>query len=373
MIETFFSLGTLASPRAFLAAFVIGLLFGLALERAGFGSSRRLAAVFYFKDMAVVKVMFTAVITAMLGLCYCTSLGIISVQAIYLMPTVYGAQIVGGLLFGIGFVMSGWCPGTAAVGLGSGKLDAFVFLIGTIVGSILFNELFALVKPLYELGNQGVLSVYDSLHVSQPLFALLFTLVAIGAFWGSEAVERKITGHSAYLGSRFLKVFSCCLLIVAVGLFAVAIVPEAVQNQANAEQSLLAQVAQAEDHLEPETLAERLMNADASLLVVDIRSAAEFQKFHIKGARHIELSDLTSELAPYQNRGTIVLYSNGMTHPAQARDALARLGYRNVYLLTDGLAGFVERCLKPVSLRSEIVPPDQASKINAWRKFFEGK
>ena len=66
----------------------------------------------------------------------------------------------------------------------------------------------------------------------------------------------------------------------------------------------------------------------------------------------------------------MVLYSNGMTHPAQARDALARLGFRNVYILTDGLQGFIETCLKPVSLRSEPLPDDLAEKINQWRQFF---
>ena len=66
----------------------------------------------------------------------------------------------------------------------------------------------------------------------------------------------------------------------------------------------------------------------------------------------------------------IVLYSNGMTHPAQARDSLFRLGFKSVYLLTDGLKGFMETCLKPVSLRAEPVPSVQAAKINTWRDFF---
>jgi thiosulfate/3-mercaptopyruvate sulfurtransferase len=66
----------------------------------------------------------------------------------------------------------------------------------------------------------------------------------------------------------------------------------------------------------------------------------------------------------------IVLYSNGMTHPAQARDSLARLGFPHVYILTDGLNGFMERCLKPVSLRSTLVNPAMVEKIRLWRDFF---
>jgi len=127
MIKTFFGAGTLDTTGAFLAALIIGALFGVALEQAGFGSSRKLTGVFYFEDMAVIKVMFSALITAMLGLAYFQAAGFIGPDELYFLPTIYGAQIIGGLIFGVGFVMGGWCPGTAAVGLASGKLDALVF------------------------------------------------------------------------------------------------------------------------------------------------------------------------------------------------------------------------------------------------------
>ncbi|RPJ12034.1 MAG: sulfurtransferase, partial [Deltaproteobacteria bacterium] len=67
MIDTLYSLDALGTSRAFFLALLIGFGFGFALERAGFSSSRRLAGVFYFTDMAVVKVMFSALITAMMG------------------------------------------------------------------------------------------------------------------------------------------------------------------------------------------------------------------------------------------------------------------------------------------------------------------
>ena len=82
------------------------------------------------------------------------------------------------------------------------------------------------------------------------------------------------------------------------------------------------------------------------------------------------VSELVSFLGPRKNIGTVVLYSNGMTHPAQARDSLKRLGHENVFILTDGLVGFIEQCLKPVSLRDEPVPPITAEKIGVWRGYF---
>ncbi len=138
MIRTFFGLGTLDSPNAFFTALLIGVFFGLALERAGFGSSRRLAGIFYFRDMAVLKVMFTALLTAMLGFSVFIGLGLIDpATEVYYMKTYYAAYKIAGLIFGVGFVMGGWCPGTAAVGLASGKIDALVFLAGAVIGAAL--------------------------------------------------------------------------------------------------------------------------------------------------------------------------------------------------------------------------------------------
>jgi len=381
MIETFYGLDALDSPKAFFVALFIGLLFGFWLERAGFGSSRKLTGVFYFRDMAVVKVMFTATITAMLGLSYLIAFGVVKLDSIFLMPTIYGAQIVGGFLFGVGFVMSGWCPGTGAVGLASGKLDALVFLVGTIVGGILFNELFPIIKPLYSAGDKGVRFIYESLRMSKPAASFILTLIAIGSFWGCEYIEERNTGRSLYLRSTFLKAFSLALIILAAALFIfrpapvrplgppeTPVPPEAEQEAL--EKEMLAGIEAGRDHIEPEELADRLLNRDPNIVVIDVRTPMEFKRFHIRRAVNIRLPQLIDFLSPYKNRGIIVLYSNGMTHPAQARDALARLGYENVYILTDGLEGFMRRCVKPVSLRSEPVSKEMAAKIKSWRAFF---
>lgn len=383
MIKTYFGLELLNSPNAMFAALVIGLAFGFVLERAGFGSSRKLAGIFYFKDMTVLKVMFTAVITAMLGLSYALAFGWISADQVYALPTVHRSQILGGLLFGVGFVMSGWCPGTGAVGLASGKLDAAVFLIGTTIGAIGFNELFGVLKAIgivpsvHEnavLGENSVPQV--AFGMPRAVFALLFTLIAIGAFHGAEWVERRTVGGGKYLGSPFLKAMSLALVLFAVALF---ILPEASTSPAagapaseTSSAALLESIEAAQDHIEPEELADRLMQGDTNVVVVDVRDPAEYAAFHIRGAVNVPLPELTTALAKHKNHGTIVLYSNGMTHPAEARDVLSQLGYRNAYLLTEGLKGFVERCLKPVSLRDEPLSEKESVKINAWRTFFLG-
>ncbi len=378
MTNTLYSLDALGTSLAFFMALLLGFGFGFALERAGFSSSRRLAGVFYFTDMAVVKVMFTALVTAMLGLSYLVAAGWISMDQIFLMPTIYGAQIVGGLLFGVGFAMGGWCPGTAAAGMAAGRIDALVFLLGAVGGSILFNELFPLISGLYTAGDRGVQMLYDTLGMSRNVFILVFTLVAVAAFWLAEWAERTRTGHSEYLGSPFLKAFSVALVAVAAGLFVLSPAttnsptPQTSSHGTTArdETALLAGVEKAGDHIEPEELAARLMAGETGLVLVDVRPAIEFNAFHIRGAINVPLAGLAEALQPFKNKGMVVLYSNGMTHPAQARDSLQRQGFGNVYLLTDGLQGFRERCLKPVSLRLEPLSASQAAQVNAWRNFF---
>lgn len=377
MIETFFGRDALGTPAAFVAALVIGLAFGFALERAGFGSSRKLAGIFYFRDMTVLKVMFTAVVTAMLGLGFLAGLGWIDLSAqVNLLETRYAAQVLGGLIFGVGFVIGGWCPGTAAVGAASGKLDALVFLGGTVLGAVGFNETYGLWETFVQWGAYE--EPQFAFGLSKAAFGLMFTLAAIAAFHFAEWVERP-AGGGRYLGTPFLKAFSLALLVFAVALFILPGSPQPGQTRTaagqpagdlEAEQTLLADIDAAADHIEPEDLADRLLRGEPDLMVVDVRSPAEYAAFHLRGAVNVPLGDLPAALAPRQNAGLIVLYSNGMTHPAQARDALARLGFQNVTFLTDGLQGFVDRCLKPVSLRDEPLRAEEAARVKAWRTFF---
>ena len=208
--------------------------------------------------------------------------------------------------------------------------------------------------------------------LSRATFGLLLTVAAVGAFHAAEWVERRMGGDGRYWNTPFLRVLCLAFVVFATAMFAfpnlTGKTPAAGETASAA--TLLESIQAEEDHFEPEELADRLMQGDASLIVVDVRPAAEYTKFHIRGAIHVPLSGLLEALAPHQNAGTIVLYSNGMTHPAQARDVLAQAGFRNVYHLTGGLDGFVQWCLKPVSLRAEPLSPEMADRVRAWRTYF---
>ena len=381
-MNTYYGLDALDSGEAFFASLVIGFFFGLALERAGFGSSRRISGIFYFTDMAVLKVMFSALIVAMLGLAFFSSLGLLDIPTqIHTLKTYYGAFVVGGLLFGFGFAISGWCPGTAMVGLASGKVDALVFLVGAVLGSILFNELYPVIEPLYTWGlstqasfdEPGLAFIYKTLGISENSFLLLFTAMAVLCFWGAEYVEKAKDPEKggAYFNSPFLKAFCLLLIVIAAGLPLIS--TQDLETQASsgtpvgeAEKT----VSSVPDHMNPEELADRLLSRDNALTMVDIRPESDYRAFHIRGALNVQLSDLPTFVAENGGPGMIVLYSNGMMHSAQARDELFRMGFNNVTVLTDGLNGFLEMCLKPVSLRSEPVSQETANRIRSWREYF---
>lgn len=185
-LATFFSDGALGTSQALLVAAVIGIAFGFFLERAGFGSSRKLVSIFYFKDFAVFKVMFSAIIFAMLGARVLAATGAADLSQWYQLETFLWPQLVGGLLFGVGFVMGGWCPGTALVGVASGRGDALVFLGGVGLGSLGYALVFPEIEAFSVSGAAGVSTLQDTFGMSPGVMALLVTVLAILAFIGSN-------------------------------------------------------------------------------------------------------------------------------------------------------------------------------------------
>lgn len=102
---------------------VLGFFFGFFLERAGFSSAKKLTDQFYFKDFSVLKVMFTAIIIAMLGIAYFSMLGWLNFGELYVPLTFIWPQLVGGLFLGAGFILGGYCPGTSVVAAAIGKIE----------------------------------------------------------------------------------------------------------------------------------------------------------------------------------------------------------------------------------------------------------
>jgi len=197
MNAPFYKFGAFGDEASLVVAFVIGVGFGFFLERAGFGSARKLTAQFYLDDLAVFKVMFTAIVTAMLGVFYLAWLGILDLSLVSLVPTNLWPQIVGGLLLGFGFVVGGYCPGTSLVAAATGRWDGLVFVLGVMAGILGFGEAFPLVKGFYESGDLGRLTLPQVLHLPYGLVVFLVVVVAVAGFAGAGWVERRFAPRPA--------------------------------------------------------------------------------------------------------------------------------------------------------------------------------
>lgn len=197
MNAPFYKYGLFNDEISLIVAVLIGIGFGFFLESAGFGSARKLAAQFYFTDMTVLKVMFTAIVTAMLGLYYLSVLGFLDLSLVYLTPTFLLPQVVGGLLLGFGFVIGGYCPGTSCVAAATGKYDGWVYLLGMFFGILVFGEVFPLVEKFYYSTPLGTVTLPQFLGLPYGLVVFLICVMAVGAFAAAEWGERKAAAKNA--------------------------------------------------------------------------------------------------------------------------------------------------------------------------------
>jgi len=181
IMETLYPLyttGALSGNENFLYALIIGIVFGLILERAGFGTSNHIAPVFYFKNLRVSQVMVSAILTCATLITIAVYAGVLDFNQVFI-PTVYiWPYLVGGVLFGLGMVMSGWCPGTAVVGMASGKLDAAVFIVGVMVGMSVYFDKFDQFADFANSSNVGRLTI-DKL-VGGDIYTSLIITIFIG-------------------------------------------------------------------------------------------------------------------------------------------------------------------------------------------------
>lgn len=195
MNSPFYKFGYFGDEVSLIVAFVIGIGFGFFLERAGFGSSKKLAAQFYFYDMTVLKVMFTAIVTAMVGIFYLSWIGWMDLSMVYLNPTYIVPQTIGGLILGFGFVIGGYCPGTSCVGFATGRIDALVYIIGIFLGIFVFGEIYPLIKGFYNSTPMGQITLPQLLNIPYGLVVFLVIIMAVGAFilaeWGEGKFKKK--------------------------------------------------------------------------------------------------------------------------------------------------------------------------------------
>ena len=176
-------------PTGLLVGTLVGFAFGFVLERAGFGNAKNLAAQFYLTDTRVLKVMFSAIATACAGLGLLSGLGVLDLSLVTVPETFLGPHVVGGLLLGIGFMVSAYCPGTGIVAMASGKWDGLWSIVGVMAGSLLFGFLYGPIEGFYKSGAMGSVTIAQATGIPFPVLAAGVVAMAIGCFLGAEKLE----------------------------------------------------------------------------------------------------------------------------------------------------------------------------------------
>ncbi len=157
-----------SAKQLMLGAF-FGIVFGFLLQKGGVAKYNVLMGILLLKDFTVVKVMMTAILVGTVGIFTLHAMGLVK---LHIKPTRYAANVMGGLLFGVGFALLGYCPGTGAAALGQGNYDAIVGIIGLMAGSYLFAEMSSFLnKTIMKWGDRGKLMLHEV--VALPLLTFL--------------------------------------------------------------------------------------------------------------------------------------------------------------------------------------------------------
>lgn len=174
------------SPGKLAAGLLFGMIFGFLLQKGGVAKFDILIGVLLLENFVVVKVMLAAIIVGIIGSYVLRRMGVIELQ---ISETKYGANIIGGLIFGVGFGLLAYCPGTNAAAVGQGNLDALTGVVGLILGSYIF----ALTSKfssgtVSQWGNRGKLTLPQLVGVSPGVFIMIAVPVLVAVLLILELV-----------------------------------------------------------------------------------------------------------------------------------------------------------------------------------------
>jgi uncharacterized membrane protein YedE/YeeE len=182
---------SVAPAATLLQGAVFGIVFGFLLQKGGVAKFHVLIGQLLLVDFTVVKVMLSAVIVGALGIHVLHRAGLVD---LHVKPTRYASNILGGLVFGVGFALSGYCPGTGAAALGQGNFDAIGMIAGMITGSYLFAECSRWIgRHVDRIGDRGKITLHDFSPVSRNVTVLIFVAVLVAVLATIEALTRLVS------------------------------------------------------------------------------------------------------------------------------------------------------------------------------------
>ena len=323
-------------------AIFIGIAFGFVLEQAGFSTSKKLVGMFYGYDFTVLRVFFTAGVTAMIGVIALGHFGLLDLSLIYINPTFLWSALVGGAIMGLGFVIGGFCPGTSVCAAAIGKIDGMIFIVGSFFGVLIFAEGYPIFEGLFNAANWGNPTFFSIIGVSQGLFAFLLTAVAVGSFWFTTLVENKVNGKPNPEFSSKPLYYGLTIIAIVIGLSAFAM--------PDRKESMITQVSNTDyvnsfdlKSMTPDELAFRIMNEDPKLQIFDLRDTKEFAVLSLPKSTSVtirNLFDKDAEKLLSIKHVKSVFIADDEAIEKQAAVLAINLGYKDVTYLQGGFGKF---------------------------------
>lgn len=343
------SLGKFGGYLVFL---LIGAGFGAVLEMSGFGDSRKLAAQFYFKDMTVLKVMFTAIIVCMVMIFAATSLELMDFNQVFVLPTFLVPGIIGGIIMGVGFIIGGFCPGTSIVSMATFKIDGIIFAIGVAAGAMLFGETIPLLQGFHNSTYMGRFILPQLFGLETGTVVLLVVIMALIMFYWAEISEayfgRKTPWmHISLWPSDRKKMIASAALVMAALFVIFSGQPDAAKKwewiREKEEQNLTKRLV----YIHPGELLEVMNDPMLYTRLLDVRSETDYNLFHLENARRIALEALSGAaslpfLQDLPPNMVIVVMSNNETAATTAFKMLRAEGIINIYILEGGVNNWLK-------------------------------
>jgi hypothetical protein len=329
---------------SYLVYLAIGFAFGYVLEIAGFGNARKLAAQFYFKEMTVLKVMFGAIIVAMVLIFLSSAVGLLDYNLIWVNPTYLWPGIVGGLIMGFGFIIGGFCPGTSLVSAATGKLDGIVFVLGVFFGIFLFGETVGLYEEFWYSSYMGRFTLMDLFDANTGLIVLVIVVAALLAFVGAELAEKHIGKMELARFGKWRYGAAASVMMAAFAVLFIAQPTNADKWERIAEEQQ-AGIDERAIYAHPGEIFDLMQDSKLIVYLIDVRNETDYNLFHILDSEHIPLAEI-EDRAPILNlqpaNTLFVVLSNDETQATEAWRTLVAESVPNVYVLEGGINGWLD-------------------------------
>ena len=303
-------------------ALIAGIGFGFVLEQAGFSSTKKLVGLFYGYDFTVLKVFFTAGITAMIGVLLFGQIGILDLNLIYINPTFLWSALLGGAIMGLGFIIGGFCPGTSVCAAAIGKLDGLAFVFGSGLGVLIFAEGYPVFEKIYLAEAWGPVLINEKLGMSRILFAFLLTSFAFASFYFTRLIENRVNGIQAKLPVGKVIMYTSAVGFAFFVLIVIALTPDSKSRMEARVNAMLAHTDLISVEVPADKLANEIVNNYYRINIIDLRTPEAFKTYHLPFAINIPIDKMN------ERQWIAVLDQKHKTNYFYADDdQLARKGY----------------------------------------------